>query len=599
MTNLGQSQSGTALHTERRIPVLALSHGTAIGKAVFWIANDGQPRRRDIDRSEINAEVQRLRAASLKTIEEISTLAEANRITPAKPVSGILDVHLSIIEQSSFISKVEAVIESQRVNAEWALFTIAREYAERQAAVSDETFSEKSLDIEDVADRLLKSLGGSRAANGAYTDAVVIARDLRPTNVLDLVQCRPAAIVTLRAGWTSHTSIIAREFKIPMVSGAEEILETVAEGDRLIVDAVGGEVIIDPSHGTLAAFEAKAASELPGDISVSPARKQTTTVDGCSVLIRANADSPKAYEQAFEMGARGVGLYRSESLIRESGVQPSEDDQLAGYVAIADAAGADGIKVRTLDIESGDYGSSSGFSERNPALGLRSIRLSLAEVDHFRSQIRAILRASCGRHIDIVLPMVSGAGEIEEARKWIDAEQKALAAEGSQAGTPGVGAMIEVPSAVLTVRDILKNVDFLCLGTNDLVQYLLAVDRDNHAVADWYQTLHPAVIRAVGDVLTAAAEASKPVTVCGEMAGSPFYVPLLLGLGARELSMNVNSIQRVQRLICGISLQDCVHLAQSAKDLHAAKDIEDLLREYYREHWSELFPSGFLEARYR
>jgi phosphotransferase system enzyme I (PtsI) len=476
---------------------------------------------------------------------------------------------------------------------------VAREYAERQAAVEGETFSEKSLDIEDVAERLLRSLAGSSALTGDYTDAVVIAVGLRPTNVLDLLQSRPAALVTLGAGWTSHTSIIAREFKVPMVSGAEDILKTVAEGDRLIVDATDGEVIIDATQETVDAYRSKIKTVVPAELATDYVQKQPMTLDGTSVYIKANADSPKAYAQAFQMGARGVGLFRSESLIRLSNLPPSEDDQLTGYVAVADAAGKDGIKIRTLDIETGDDGASAGFSERNPALGLRSIRLSLADVDRFRTQIRAILRASFGRRIDIVLPMVSGAVEINEARKLIDAERKTLIEAGLDVGSPGVGAMIEVPSAVLTVRDILRTVDFLCLGTNDLVQYLLAVDRDNHAVADWYQTLHPAVIRALGEVFTAAVDASKPVTVCGEMAGSPFYVPLLLGLGARELSMNVNSIQRVRRLIAGISLKDCVDLADAAGKLQTAHEIEDLLRHYYLDHWSDLFPPGFLEARYR
>jgi phosphoenolpyruvate-protein kinase (PTS system EI component) len=266
---------------------------------------------------------------------------------------------------------------------------------------------------------------------------------------------------------------------------------------------------------------------------------------------------------------------------------------------MADKVGDAGLKIRTFDIGLEEAGHRRAITEHNPSLGLRSIRLSLVETERFRTQIRAILRASADRNIDIVLPMISGVDEVLRSIEIIKEERKSLESRGVTIGEPHLGAMIEVPSAVITANDIARNVDFLCLGTNDLVQYLLAVDRDNDAVADWYQTLHPAVIEAISTVLNAAATAGIPVGVCGEMAGSAFYVPLLIGLGARELSMNINSITQVRHLIAGISSNEAAELVARVRSGSTADEIESGLREYYIEHWSHLFPPGLLNTRHR
>jgi phosphotransferase system enzyme I (PtsI) len=509
-----------------------------------------------------------------------------------------MDVHRSIIEESSFIEKIEAVIRSQRVNAEWALKQVSTEYIERQAGAADTNLSEKHIDIADVADRLQRALIGSRTPSyRSEPGAIIIAESLRPSTVVELAKRSPAAIITDRAGWTSHTSILARELRLPMVSGINQLSGLVEPGEVLIVDAVDGEIVVSPVENTLRLFEAKKSAWQEPDV-VEPDRHDLRTLDGAQVLIQANADTPKAYRHAYSLGARGVGLFRSESLINVPDLPPSEDDQLSAYIELAEAAGKDGLKIRTFDLERGDEGTAD-LPDRNPALGLRSIRLSLADEARFRAQLRAILRASLGRTVDIVLPMVSGLHEVRRSIKIIAEEKESLNEAGVEAGSPKIGAMIEVPSAVWTIREIAAETDFVCLGTNDLVQYILAVDRDNDAVADWYQTLHPAVISAISFVISAGNDEGKPVTVCGEMAGSPFYVPLLLGLGASELSMNVNSIHRVRRLVSGITLDECRSLVKAVKKLKTSEETEDFLREYYRTNWSDHFPPGLLEARHR
>ena len=586
---------------EKRISALAVSHGIAIGPAVFWRGEKPRPLRLVLDESQIESETARLRNAGVETIRQIKELALSNGTSPSQPVSNILDVHLSIIEESSFIEKVETVIRLQKVNAEWALAHVSAEYIQRQANAAGGNFSEKSLDIADVAERILKALVGSYPARRSiYEGAVIIASELRPSTVVELAKNNPAALVTDRAGWTSHTSILARELKLPMVSGVRNLSQIFVPGVTVIVNAVEGEIFVDPTPETIDNY-VKPASDAPISIRpVDPTRPDLITLDGSQITIRANVDSIKIYKHAHDLGARGIGLYRSESLIREPDLPPSEDDQLSAYIELAEAAGEDGVKIRTFDVEStGESGGASGHEERNPALGLRSIRLSLINEERFRTQLRAILRAAFGRKVDIVFPMISGVGEVKQAKEIISEEFEKLKRSGTETGEPKIGAMIEVPSAVLTINDIARSVDFLCLGTNDLVQYLLAVDRDNDSVADWYQTLHPAVIQTISHVLAAAAIAHIPVTVCGEMAGSPFYVPLLLGLGARELSMNVNSIPRVRRLISGISIHDCVGLVDAVKTHETASETEEYLRRYYRKNWSELFPPGLLESRHR
>lgn len=594
------ANNNSADRSEKRIPALAVSHGMAMGPAVFWRGEKPRPLRLVLDENQIASEMVRLRDATAETLTQIRELASSNGPDPNQPVSNILDVHLSIIEESSFLDKIETVIRSEKVNAEWALDHVSAEYIQRQSGAADRSLREKSLDIADVAERMLKVLAGSRPhRRSIYEGAVIIASDLRPSTVVELAKNKPAALITDRAGWTSHTSILARELKLPMVSGLRHLDRLFSPGVNVIVDAVQGEVVVEPTPNTIEEHVRTAAEDNLSTGNAGHIQPDLTTLDGTAIIIRANVDSLKVYEQAHDLGARGIGLYRSESLLSEPGQQPTEADQLSTYIQLADAVRDYGVKIRTFDIENGDYPNSLTERERNPALGLRSIRLSLLNEERFRIQLRAILRASYGRKVDIVLPMISGVGEVIRSRTIVSEEIVNLERTGIEAGEPKIGAMIEVPSSVLTITEIARTVDFLCLGTNDLVQYLLAVDRDNDSVADWYQTLHPAVIQAIAHVLSTAAAAGKPVTVCGEMAGSPFYVPLLIGLGARELSMNVNSILRVSRLVSGISLSECVRLADKVKAFETAVDTEEFLRDHYRQNWADLFPPSLLEARHR
>lgn len=545
-------------------------------------------------------EISRFGDAVEKSIEEIRSLVDAADVAPSSHLTDILNIQLLILEQSSFVSNVEEEIRNGRLAAESALQNVQLRYAEKQASVHDPHHREKRLDIEDVCNRIASALSGEvKTRSDIYRNAVVAAHELTPSEIVEVSRQRPAAIITERGGWTSHSSILAREFQVPMVSGVKSIETRFAGGEMVIVDGQKGRIIVDPSEMSFSTYS------VDTDIAVAERPKAeirsggTQTVDGTHITIRANADTTAAFALAKQAGAEGIGLFRSESLIGKPGRIPNEDEQISAYSQIGLAVGDQGVRIRTFDIGIERFSPNGRHTEINPSLGLRSIRLSLQERSYFRVQIRSLLRAAAKHRIEIVLPMISGVGEVEAAMSMIEAERSELAQKGIEHGSPQIGAMIEVPSAVFTAREIAAKVDFLALGTNDLVQYLLAVDRDNDQVSELYQTLNPAVIRALRAVIEAAEFSNKPLLICGEMAGSAFYVPLLIGLGARELSMNSNSVSQIRHLISGIALADAQSLAASVEGAETADQVEAILRKFYKEHWQPLFPAGLLDAKHR
>lgn len=582
---------------ERRVKGLAVSRGIGVGPVRFLDVQYGHRGKTTVDTDQVSVQIARLRMAIAESVEQLRILSSDNGANSEG--AAIFDVHLLILEGSSFVSKVESMIAAKAVDAETALGLVADRYILEQTTADAGHIGEKHLDIGDVAARVLGCLGSAPiTAQKAYEGMVVVARELRPSDVMKFADGKPAALVTERGGWTSHASILARELDLPMVSGIRDPEERFARDDVVVVDGFGGEVVIDPTNETIEHFAGITLVDHAAVSDLDIVNVELRTQDGAEVILRTNVDSTAAYLVARRAGVSGIGLYRSESLISAPGAVPSEDEQIRAYCSIATAAGEHGVKIRTFDAGS-ELMSSDGSLERNPALGLRAIRHSFAYDSHFRTQIRAILQASAAGNIDIVLPLVPGVAEIHACKRIIGEESSRLESEGIAHGSPKVGAMIEIPAAVLLAGDIAGTVDFLCLGTNDLVQYLLGVDRDNDGVADWYQTLHPAVLIAIARVLDAGREAAIPVTVCGEMAGSTFYVPLLLGLGTRELSVNAAAVYHIRRLISGISVSDATSLADRARHCKNAADVEGLLRSYYLDHWSGLFPPGILASRHR
>jgi phosphotransferase system enzyme I (PtsI) len=305
--------------------------------------------------------------------------------------------------------------------------------------------------------------------------------------------------------------------------------------------------------------------------------------------LRANVELPAEYEGVSRFGARGVGLYRTEFLFAQGGGAPTEDEQFAAYAEVARLCGADGARVRLFDLGGDKLFAGGESAERNPALGLRAIRLCLRREDVLRTQARAVLRAAACGKLDLVLPMISDVSEVRRARRIIDEERARLRAEGKEVGALGIGAMIEVPSAVFVADALAREVDFFSLGTNDLVQYTLAVDRGNDEVADWFRSLHPAVLQSISRVLEAAAGAGIPCVVCGEMAGTPAYAVVLAGLGARELSMTATAIPRVRRALAGVDAAGAAEVARECMACAGADEAEEVVRARLGERWGDIF----------
>lgn len=589
-----QSQRSPENNREVRLPARSVSRGVAIGNVVSLHGEQKQFYKISLADSAVEKEIRRFRAAIRLAGRQLKKISEKK--TGASQQAHIFDAHLLILTDKSYLEKIESVIADNQVNAEWAVKTVTDDYTARYKSISDEYLRERYIDLQDVSEQILTALDGGRGKSAfrLEKDSIIVAKEVKPSTLIELFESRPKAIVAERGGWTSHTFILAREMNLPAVTGTAGILRRVRTGDKVIVDGYNGQVILHPATATVNDYKVAAAEFEKFDNGDGENSGRTVkTLDGKEIIVRANLDLPDGYEQAKRFGARGIGLYRSEYLFNQYKGFPAESEQAEVYRRIAETVGSDGVRIRTFDLSAEQFAGDAGEKEKNPALGLRAIRFSLRYKKQFRAQLRAILRASYQNKIDIIVPMISDVAEVIEIKKVLKKEKASLIKKGIEVGEPLVGAMIEVPSTVFTIDEIASEVDFLCLGTNDLVQYLLAVDRDNEAVAEWFQTLHPAVLRAIKKVLTAAETAEIPAIVCGEMAGSPFYAPILIGLGATELSMNVNSLPRVRKVLNGIALEEARAVVGKIEKCRTAAEIEALVRQNVREKWTHLFPAEF------
>lgn len=568
----------------------AVSRGIAIGKIVCLHAGEKKFLRVGLKKNQIETEIERFRAAVRLAKKQIEKLI-AQKKNSVEIKTGIFDAHLLILDDVTLLKAVEDIIERRKSSAEWSVKIVTDAIIAEYKLISNEHLRERYIDLQDVSDRLLIALSGGGKSDVPFPEnAIVVAGEIKPSTLIELSEINPQAIITETGGWTSHTFILAREMNVPAVTGVERILSWFETGDSVIVDGYEGKIILHPSEKKLRDYKTTAERFQTGKhTSYGRLSEPLATLDRREITVCANVDLPTVYAQAKKYGARGIGLYRSEFLFNQNNRFPDRDEQLAAYRAIADAAGKDGVRIRTFDLSAEQTYDDRRAKESNPALGLRAIRLGLAESKQLRVQLSALLEAAANQKIDIILPMISDVSEILQVRQILNEEKARLQQQKVDFGSPLLGAMIEVPSAVFMVEEIARSVDFLSLGTNDLVQYLLAADRDNPAVADWFRTLHPAVIRAIKKVLAAADAADVPIVVCGEMAGSPYYAPVLIGLGANILSMNVHSILRVGRIIDGIAFEEAAELAKQLERCETAQAVENAVKNYFGENWSHLF----------
>ena len=576
---------------------LGVSEGVVIGRVLRMHGNTSYVYRSSIEAGEVDRELERFRVAlrlARREVQAVKTRAE-NEL--GSEHAYVFDAHLLMLEDAKLIARVETHIAQELANAEWAVKVVGDQLISIYSEIKDSYLRERAADIDDVVQRLLRALSGQRPERRQLAaDSVIVSQDLLPSAVAQLDLQFARAIATDTGGWTSHTAIIARGLGIPAVVGLRDFFRSARTGDQVIVDSPRGEVVLHPTEKTLEQYQREIASRSRTRATAGPQSESgpLQTRDGIPIRVRANVEVPAEFEGIKRFGARGVGLYRSEFLLSRRGVTVSEDEQVAAYAEVARLAGDDGAIVRLFDLGAEDAPELTADTERNPALGLRAIRFGLRHEAIMRTQVRAILRAATEGRLDIVLPMVADVADVRQARAIVESESAKLAAEGHAIGEVGIGAMIEVPSAVLTADKLARAVDFFELGTNDLVQYTLAVDRSSDQAADWFRTLHPAVLHSIARSLDEAGKARIPAIVCGEMASTPVYAALLIGLGARDLSMTPISIPRVSRVLAAIDSREAQAIAAECLECAAADEVEDLVRERFGSRWPELFPSEAL-----
>lgn len=583
---------------EIRCKGLGVSEGIVIGQVLRLHDGTQHVYHLKIDQANVTAELQRFHTALGVANQQLQSIKEQAESRFGRDHAYIFDAHQLLLEDKKLIGEIEREISDSRVNTEWALKVVGDHWLFLYSQIKDEYLRERGSDVEDVMRRVLVALSGKGKTNRELSeDAVIVSRDLLPSAVAELDLDHARAIVTDSGGWTSHTAILARGVGLPAVVGLRDFYRRTKTGDQIIVDSSHSEVILHPSLATLEQYRSTSPRpRLARKTTEPPATGPVETTDGVSVTLRANVEVASEFDAVEVFGASGVGLYRSEFLLARRDGLVSEDEQLKAYQEIARVAGEQGAVIRLFDLSGDNFREPGDQLENNPALGLRAIRFVLTNEGIMRTQIRAILRASGSGALKIVLPMVADVSDVKRARAIIEAEKTDLRAAGAEIGDVKVGAMIEVPSAVFMADKIARIVDFFELGTNDLVQYTLAVDRGNDEVADWFRTLHPAVLHSIDHSLKAARAAGIPAIVCGEMASTPAYVVLLVGLGAVDLSMTPAAIPRVRRTIAGIDIETAKEIVSECLDCDTADEVENLVRERLTHHWPTLFDSSNLPA---
>jgi phosphotransferase system enzyme I (PtsI) len=578
---------------ELRFKGLGVSDGIVIGQVLRMHDGSRHVYHWRINVADIEAELQRFRAAVKQATEQVLVIKKQAEKRLGKDHAYIFDAHLLLLEDDKLTADIEQQIMVERANAEWAVEVVGDRLLSLYSEIKDDYLRERGSDIEDVMQRLLVALSGVQPKHRSLSeDAVIVAQDLLPSAVAELDLERARALATDTGGWTSHTAILARGIGIPAVVGLRDFYRRARTGDKIIVDSNRNQVILHPSPATLEQYSVESASSSRPRGSVKPMESgPVRTLDGVEVRMRANVEVPAEFDGVGEFGAQGVGLYRSEFLLAHRGVAVSEEEQQQAYEDVALLAGDEGVIIRLFDLGGENIREHFQEPEKNPALGLRAIRFGLRNEEVMRTQVRAILLAAVNAKLKIVLPMVADVSDVRRCKSIIEDEASRLAQAGRAFGTVSVGAMIEVPSAVLMADNIANVVDFFELGTNDLVQYTLAVDRGNDGVADWFRTLHPAVLNSIDRSLKSGARAGIPVIVCGEMASTPAYAVLLIGLGASDLSMTPAALPRVRRVLTGIDSHDARAIASECLQCDTADDVENIVRERYGKLWPHLFSS--------
>lgn len=559
---------------------LGVSPGIGIGKAFVL-----EKKSMDIYKSNVSdaeKEIDKLRNAIKLGKTQLDDLYIKTLNEVGEKEALIFKSHEMMLEDETFISEVEAIIKNEKVNADYALKEVSLHYIKMFENIEDEYLRERSEDIKDVMTRVIKILLGVKIEDfsNIEKDTIIVAKDLTPSDTAQLEKGKIAAMVTEMGGKTSHAAIIARIMGIPTVVGLENITQKIKDNDLIICDGKTGKVIINPNDKQLFFYTQKKQrleeinSELKKQIGLP-----TVSKDGFKVSLSANIGTPHDVDMVLENDAEGIGLFRSEFIFMNRECQPSEDEQFEEYKEVLQKMGDKPVIIRTLDI--GGDKNVPYFdipAEMNPFLGYRAIRLCLGNLDVFRTQLRAILRASVHGNMKIMFPMISTMKELRDAKKILEKSKQELINEGIPFKHDiEIGIMIEIPSAAIISDLLAKEVDFFSIGTNDLIQYTLAVDRMNSRLSHLYSQYHPAMLRLIKGIIDNAHKAGIWVGMCGEAAGDPKLIPIFLGMGLDEFSMNSPTILSSRYIIRNLNKDEMEKIAEGTLNMETAVEVEDYL----------------------
>ncbi len=587
------------MQTVKGIPV---SPGVVIGRVFVLDEQRRRIVRRAVAPGQVEHEQKRLEDALKASLDELAAVREGAEREMGAETARIFEFHMGMLGDKSLIGPMRLAITDQRLTAEAAAQGTFAEWARRFRRMKDSAFTTKANDLEDLSHRVLRHLIGEHRSRLKDLDheAVVIAADLTPSQTAGFDRSKVVAFATEYGGRTSHTSIVARALGIPAVVGCADLSDLVTDGMALIVDADRGLVILDPDEPTIEDYRRRLEQRRVYHLSLDDAANLPgVTRDGARVHILGNIEFPEEIGSVLGHGGEGVGLYRTEFLYLTRDTEPTEEDHYAAYKACVEALKGKTLIIRTVDLGADKYTQERAEQpERNPFLGLRSIRYCLQNQGMFRTQLRALLRASALGPMRIMFPLVTNIAELRQAKWHLREVMEDLDDEGQKYDKRlRTGMMVEVPSAALTADAFAREVDFFSIGTNDLVQYTLAVDRTNERVASLFSPAHPAVIRLIKEVIRVARRRDVPVSCCGESAGELDYAVLLIGLGLRTLSVNAASIPPLKRLVRSVTIRECERIAREAMSFDSDVAVASFLRDRTRKIIPEAFDDRSVEER--
>src|SRR3984885_3267836 len=578
---------------EVRFQGIGVAPGIARGIVFLHHPDDEEPPRRKIDDEDIAKEIVRFESALIATRAQILEMQQRIAEAIGAKDASIFDAHLLVVEDRTLIDEVLRNLEREKFNVEFIFAEVANRYARTLSEIDDPYLRERAFDIHDVTRRVIRNLLGrsTKTMGNIALPQIVVAHNITPSDTATLNRQLVLGFATDVGSRTSHTAIMARSLSIPAVVGLKDISQRLRPGQHVLLDGTNGIVILNPTDQTLWEYGGiEIKLEHAEEVLASLRDTGSTTADGRHVILSANIELPEDVPLVVGAGAEGIGLYRTEFFFLNKNDLPSEEEQYVVYQAVAEAILPQSVIIRTLDLGGDKFLSHSHLpTELNPFLGCRAIRFCLERPDIFKAQLRAILRVSALGNVRIMFPMISGLSELLQAKEILESCKMELRAEGIPFKEDmELGIMIEVPSAALVAEALAREVSFFSIGTNDLIQYTIAVDRVNERIAHLYEPTHPAILRLIEMTVTAAHAQGIWVGVCGEMAGEITLTPLLLALGVDELSVSAGLVPRVKRAVQSLDTKECIRLLEETRGLASATDILAKCEEVARQHYAEL-----------